>query len=216
MKQVCVIGLGQFGMRLSRELTALGCEVLAIDKNEVLVTEIRDYVHQAVIADVRQHDALAEVISKDMDEVIVTTGESLETSILCTLHLKNIGVKTIRAKASNADHASILKALGIKYIISPEGEMAARMAQQIMHPDLLDYLPLSPDYQVVEVEVPDQFVGKSLAALHLRREYNVLAVAIKGPEPNQIHFLPAAETVIRKGESMVVLGKIKDIEKLKS
>lgn len=216
MKQVCVIGLGQFGMRLSRELTALGCEVLAIDINEALVTEIRDHVHQAVIADARQFDALAEVVSKDMDEAIVTPGESLETSILCTLHLRNIGVKTIRVKAADDDHAAILKALGIKHIITPEGEMAARMAQRIMHPDLLDYLPLSPAYQVVEIEVPEGFVGKSLAALHLRREYNVLAVAIKGPEPSQIRFLPAAESVLHRGESMIVLGRIEDIEKLSS
>jgi len=214
MKQVCGIGLGQFGMRLARELASHGCEVLAIDRNEQLVSTVRDDVHHAVIADVRRYDALAEVISKEIDEVVVTTGESLETSILCTLHLKNLGVKLIRAKASNDDHAAILRSLGVKHIISPEGEMATRMAQRIMHPDLLDYLPLSQDYHVVEVEAPEHFVGKSLAELHLRRKYDVLAIALKGPEPNQIHFLPAAETVIRKGNTMVVIGKNENIEKL--
>ncbi len=214
MKQICVIGLGQFGMRLARELAKLDCEVLAIDRSESLIGQIRDHVHHAVIADVRQYDALAEFIGKKTDEVIITTSESLETSILCTLHLTKLGAQSIRAKAANEDHASILKALGVKHVISPEGEMALRMAQKIMHPDLLDYVPLSSDYNVVEIEAPERFHGKTLADLHLRRKYNVLAIALKRAKGGEVDFLPSAETVVHPGSSMVVIGKFEDIEKL--
>ena len=118
MKQIVVIGLGQFGTHLARELTKQRCEVLAVDNDESRVAQIRDDVHQALIADARNLDALKSVMSNSVDEVVVALGESLEASVLCTLHLNQIGVKKIRAKAVNEDHARILKE---RRITGPEG-----------------------------------------------------------------------------------------------
>jgi len=215
MKQICVIGLGQFGTHLARTLARMKCDVLAIDVDETAVAAIRDDVQQALMIDVRSLDTLKSVVTKDVDEAVVSLGESLEASILCTLHLHKIGVKRIRAKASSKDHAAILKAVGATDVIFPEHETAERMAQQIINPDLLDYLPLSQEYRVVEISVPASFVGQSLAQLHLRKKYGVLAVAIKKPDRTHMEFMPSAETVLARGGTLIAMGKDADLAKLR-
>lgn len=213
MKQVCVLGLGQFGSHLARTLARMDCEVLAIDMDERAVNAVRDHVQRVVIADLRSLEALQSIVTAEIDEAVVSLGESLEASILCTLHLAKIGVKKIRAKASTSDHAAILKAVGATDVIFPERETAERMAHRIVNPDLLDYLPLSAEYRVVEVEVPKSFVGQTLAGLHLRKKYNVMAIAIKAGD-KKTDFMPAAETVLKAGNTLVLIGMQNDIEKL--
>lgn len=215
-KRVCIIGLGQFGRHLACRLARMDCDVLAIDVDEAAIQRIRDDVQQAVITDVRNLDALKSVIAADTDEVIVSLGESMEASILCTLHLKKIGVPHIRAKASSQDHAAILRAVGADDVIFPERETAERMAQRILNPDLLDYLPLSPEYRVVEVVTPEAFAGKTLAELHLRKRYQILIVAVKPPESAHIEFLPSADSILAPGSRLVIIGKDPDIKKLRT
>lgn len=211
--QVCIIGLGQFGRHLARRLASMDCDVLAIDVNEAAVQDIRDAVQQAVITDVRDLEALRSVVTTDIDEVIVSLGESMEASILCTLHLKTIGIKRIRAKATTDDHAAILRAVGATDVIFPERETAERMAQRILHPDLLDYLPLSPEYRVVEINTPTSFAGRSLAELHLRKNWRLMVVAVKTAN-GRIEFLPSGELVLVSNSSLLIIGKGADIDKL--
>jgi trk system potassium uptake protein TrkA len=215
MKQVSVIGLGQFGRYLATSLAGMGCDVLAIDNNEDAVSAIRDQVQQAIITDVRNQKALQSVISKEIDEVIVCFSENMEASILCVLHLHNIGVKYIRAKAANHDHEDILKAIGAHEVIFPEEETAKRIAQRVMNPDLLDYLPLSEEYRVVEINIPKGFVGHSLADLHLRQKYNIHVLAIKTPSQHKTEFLPSPQTDLKDGDTMLVIGKEEGITNLR-
>ncbi|UCD27958.1 MAG: TrkA family potassium uptake protein [Planctomycetota bacterium] len=215
MKQVCVIGLGQFGSHLARKLARMNCEVLAIDKSDKIINDIRDDVQQVVITDVRNLEALKSVLVPDIDEVIVSLGGSMEASILCTLHLQKIGIKRIRAKASTQDHAAILRAVGATDIIFPEQETAERMAQRIVNPDMLDYLPLSEEYSVVEISLPKNFINQSLTQLDLRKKYGILVIAVKTPEAHQIQFMPIAESILKKGNTLVVMGKEADIKKLR-
>lgn len=212
MKQVCIIGLGQFGSHLARTLAKMDCDVLAADMSEKQVAAIRDDVQQAVVLDGRSFEALKSVVTKDTDEAIVSLGEHMEASILATLHLKEIGVKRIRAKASSKDHAAILKAVGAKDVIFPEQETAERMAHRIVNPDLLDYLPLSREYRVVEISVPPKFVGQTLAQLHVRRQYNVLVIAIRPTQGMEPEFMPPADKTLQSGNTLVMIGKEADIE----
>lgn len=215
MKQVCIIGLGGFGAHLARTLARMDCDVLAIDNDEQAVAAIRDDVQQALITDGRSLEALQSVVTEHVDEAIVALGESLEASILCTLHLKQIGVKRIRSKASTRDHATILKAVGATEVIFPEHETAERMAHRIVSPDLLDFLPLSREYQVVEIGVPESFVGQTLGQLHLRKKYGVLAMATRTQEKGAVSFMPSAETELQQGGTLVVMGKEEDIARLR-
>ena len=147
-KRICVVGLGSFGRHLAQTL-ARDCDVLAIDQNQAIIDEAADHVQRAICLDARDFSSLASVVSSDFDEAITCMSESIETSILCVLHLKKIGVKAIHAKASNRDHAEILRAMSVENIIFPERESAERLARHIVNPNLLDFIPVSDEFMVM-------------------------------------------------------------------
>lgn len=212
-KLICVIGLGQFGSELAREL-AHRCEVLALDNNEDRVNAIADSVQRAMIVDARDFAGLSSLVRDDFDEAIVSLGESMEASVLCTLHLKKIGLNTIRAKAVSEDHASILRAVGASETIFPERETARRVAAQIVNPNLLDFVPLGEDFEVMDVGVPDAFIGKSLLNLKLRERFGVFVIAVKELIPPKFVFLPGPDFVIKPSDVLVMIGKEADLVRI--
>jgi trk system potassium uptake protein len=212
-KMICVIGLGQFGSELAREL-AKHCEVLAIDSREDHVEHIADHVQRALIIDARDYASLSSVVTADFNEAIVSLGSSLEASILCTLHLKRIGIKTIRAKAMNEDHAVILKAVGAKDVIFPERETAQRIAALIVNPNLLDFIPLAEDFRVMDVAPPDAFFGHTLQELNVRERFGVFAIAVKELVPENFVFLPGPDFVVKPSDILVMIGKEDDLLRL--
>jgi trk system potassium uptake protein TrkA len=212
-KMICVIGLGQFGSELAREL-ARHCEVLAIDSREDRVEGIVDHVQRAVIIDARDYASLRSVVTADFNEAIVSLGGSLEASILCTLHLKRIGIKTIRAKAMNEDHAEILKAVGAKEVIFPERETAQRIAAMIVNPNLLDFIPLAQDFRVMDVAPPDAFLGHTLQELKVRERFGVFAIAVKELVPENFVFLPGPNFVVKPSDILVMIGREDDLLRL--
>lgn len=212
MKHVCVIGLGQFGTHLARQLVKLGCEVLVIDNDESRIDELRDEVHRALIGDARNYQMLSSVLSESVDDVIVALGsESIEPSILCTLNLKKIGVSRIRSTARNEDHAQILRAVGATEIIFPEQQTAERTARRVAEPRMLDMFPLTGDYRIMEVVAPKRLHNKSLAEADLRREFDLLVLAVKEPGEEEFRFLPTADTIIKPNEVLMVLGRELDL-----
>jgi trk/ktr system potassium uptake protein len=212
-KMICVIGLGQFGSELAREL-AKHCEVLAIDGSEDRVEGIVDHVQRALIIDARDYASLRSVVTADFNEAIVSLGGSLEASILCTLHLKRIGIKTIRAKAMNEDHAEILKAVGAKDVIFPERETAQRIAALIVNPNLLDFIPLAQDFRVMDVAPPDAFFGHNLQELNVRERFGVFAIAVKELVPENFVFLPGPDFVVKPSDILVMIGREDDLLRL--
>ncbi len=209
MKQVTVIGLGQFGSHLAKQLAGppLNCEVLAVDSSERRVAEIRDHVHQAVICDARDINALRSIVSADCDEAIVSLGESMEPSILCTLHLHQIGIKKIRCKAVSEDHALILRSIGAHEIIFPERETAERTARRVAYPALVDYFPFGEDHRIMEIQLPKSLDGKKLAETRLRSEYHLLVLATRRSDTGEFRFIPGADDVVREGDILIVLGE---------
>lgn len=212
MRQVAVIGLGQFGMHLARTLVNMGCEVIAIDMNEDRVNEVRDHVHRAIIGDARDFQMLKRATGGKVDEAVVGLGEgNIEPSILCTLNLKRIGVKTILSTARNDDHAAILRAVGATDIIFPERDSAERLARHVANPNLMDMFSLADDYRIMEVIAPGSIVGKPLNELNLRKTFDLLILAVKEPGKDRFQFLPAPDTVIRAGEVLMILGRELDL-----
>ena len=209
-KHICVIGLGEFGRELARQL-AKDCEVLALDRDERAVEAVIEDVQRALILDVRDFHSLSSIVTSDFDEAIVSMAESLESSIMTTLHLKKIGVKRIWAKATTEDHAAILKSIGAHEITFPERETARRLAAQIINPNLLDFIPLEEDYRVMDVAPPDSFYGHSLAELDLRKKYGVFVLAIKELVPMRFLFLPGPDFVIKPSDILVMIGREKDL-----
>ncbi|MEW6388532.1 MAG: TrkA family potassium uptake protein [Thermodesulfobacteriota bacterium] len=213
-KHFCVIGLGEFGSELARQLAKEG-EVLALDRAEVPIAAIVDEVQRALILDVRDFASISAVVTPDFDEAIVSVGESLEPSILATLHLKRIGVKRIWAKATSQDHATILKSVGANEVIFPERETARRLAAQLINPNLLDFIPLEEDYRVMDVAPPDAFYGHNLRELELRRKYGVFVIAVKELVPMRFVFLPDPEFIIKPSDILVMIGREKDLLRIR-
>jgi trk system potassium uptake protein TrkA len=213
-RQICVVGLGHFGSGLARSL-ARHCEVLALDNDINRVNAITDDVQRALCLDARDLAALASVVSSDFDEAVVSIGESLEASILCTLHLKQIGVPVIRAKADSADHAEILRALGAEHIVFPEQETAERLALQMLNPNLLDFIPLAKDYRVMDIAAPAAFQGRSLVSLQIRSRFGLFIIAIKKQDAAQFVFLPGPEYVIEPLDVLVMIGRERDILRMR-
>lgn len=212
-RRVCIIGLGRFGSSLAR-LLAKRCEVLALDRDIDLVNAVTDDVQRAVCIDARDFAALSAVVSPDFDEAVVGIGDSLEASILCTLHLRKIGVPMIRAKANTRDHAEILGAMGATHIVFPEYDAAERLALQMFNPNLLDFIPLAKDYLVMDVAAPEVFVGRSLISLQLRGRFGLFVIAVKKNEGKTFDFLPGPDQVIAKDDVLVLIGREEDIKAL--
>lgn len=212
-KHICIIGLGQFGRELALQM-ASDCEVLAIDIDEYPISLVGDRVQRAVILDARDFQSLSKVVSKDFDAAVVASSEALEVSILCTLHLKKIGVPVIYAKAANEDHAQILTSVGATHIVFPERESAARTSAQIGNPAFMDFIPLVKDFNLIEIPAPDAFIGKSLLELNIRKTLQVFVLAIK--EEGEYVFLPEADFVIQRKHQLVIIGREKDLQRFQT
>jgi trk system potassium uptake protein TrkA len=214
-KQICVVGLGHFGWELAIALAG-NCEVLAIDRDQTVVDEIADQVQRALVLDVHDEAALASVIPRDIDEVIVSMGENLESSILCTLYLKRLGVPVVRIKALSDDHAVVLRQLGADEVIFPERQTARRLAAKIMNPNLLDFVPLGRDFQVQEVRMPPALAGQTLAQANLRGLYNVFVLSVLRPEPEGMQFMPGPDFRLQLGDLLVIIGREDDLRRMQA
>ncbi len=211
-KHFAVIGLGKFGSYLAKELASSEHSILCIDKNEKLVEEISEYVSESVVADARKREVLKDLNLHEMDTVIVAVG-SLTPSVLITLYLKELGCNSIMAKANDEDHATLLSLVGAHQVIIPEKDSALRIAQKLTIPNVVDFLPMLPEFCLAEVEPPEEFIGKSLAELDLRKKYNVFVIGIKPAGSEIIDFMPSADHEIRSGDSLYILSKRSDLEK---
>ena len=216
MKRFAVIGLGKFGFHAAKALYDDGNEVVAIDSDKNLVHAIDAYATEAIVLDATDKDALKALGLENMDGVIVSTGTSISTSILICLHLQEMGVKKILAKAMDEDHGKILKRVGATEIIHPERDMAIRISRSLSRPNVLDFIPLAEDYDLVQVGPPREFIGKSLKELNLRAKYRVHIIAINELVPENFILVPPASFVIKDSDVLIMLGKSEDIKKIKA
>jgi trk system potassium uptake protein TrkA len=215
MRRVIVIGLGIFGFNIAKVLYENGLEVIAIDKNKEVIQKIRDFSTKAILADGTDKEAIESIGIQEDDVVIISFGEDLAASTLITLHLKEMKVKTIIVKAPNEDHKHVLEKVGATEVIIPEREMADKVAKSLLSPNVLDYIPLSEDYTICEIVPPIGFMGKTIGELHLRSKYHIEVIAVREVLPERIRMVPRADFVIKDSDVLVVIGKGKDVEKIK-
>lgn len=216
MKQFAVIGLGNFGFHAAKALFEDGNEVLAIDVNRVRVQAIDPFSTEAMVLDATDKEALKSLGLENMDAVIVSTGTKISISILICLYLQEIGTKKILAKALDDDHAKILKRVGATEIIHPERDMAVRVSKGLSRPNILDFIPLAEEFDLIQVGPPREFIGKSLMDLNLRAKYNVHVIAIKELVPENFILVPPASFVIKDSDILIILGKTADVRKIKA
>ncbi|TCW40323.1 trk system potassium uptake protein TrkA [Thermohydrogenium kirishiense] len=211
-KQFVVIGLGRFGSSVAKTLYTLGCDVLAIDSSEELVQNISDSVTRAVQADATDEKVLRSLGVRNFDVAIIGTGTDIQTSLLVTLMVKELGVKTVVAKAQNELHAKVLLKIGADRVIFPEKEAGVKLAYSLISSNILDFIELSPEYNIVEIIAIRDWIGKSLNELKLRQRFGLNIIAIK--RENNIKITPSADDIIMEGDNLVVIVSTDDINKL--
>lgn len=212
-KQYAVIGLGVFGSTIAKTLAYLGCEVLAIDKNLDCVERIANDVTKAAQADATDKDELISLGIQDFDVVVVAIGNHLEDSILSVMNVKELGVKLVIAKAKNKTFMQILKKVGADRVIRPEKEMGMKVAKSLVRRHIVDLIELDPEYCVVEMIAPSQWVGKSLKILNVRAIYgfNILGVKYAGEE--KLHLSVDPDYQIQEGDHFLVVAETKKAER---
>lgn len=211
-KQFVIIGLGRFGSSIAKTLHSLGNDVLAIDKDEDIVQEISDEVTHAVQLDATDENALRSLGIRNFDVAVVTIGDNIQSSIMATLLVKELGVKYIIAKAQSDLHSKVLYKIGADRVVLPEKEMGVRVAHNLVSTNILDYIELSPDYSVIEIQASENWSGKTLSDLGLRSKYGINVMAIK--RGNDVNISPLAEDIIESDDVIVAIGSGDDLSRI--
>lgn len=208
-KQFAVIGLGRFGGSICKALSEQGMEVLAMDKDENRVNEFASLATQSVIADTTDENVLKNIGIRNFDHVIVAIGDEIQSSILTTLILKELGVSNITVKAQNDYHEKVLRKIGADHVVHPERDMGKRIAHYIVSNNVLDYLELSDEYSIVEIRVNELLAGHTIIELDVRAKYGLNIVAIK--RGKEIIVSPTAEDPLQLEDILIIIGADSDI-----
>ncbi len=208
-KEFVVIGLGRFGGSIVRELVEQGADVMAIDKFADRVDEFASVATQAIVADTTDESVLKSLGIRNFEHVIVAIGEDIQSSILTTLMLKEIGVNKITVKAQNDYHEKVLRKIGADQVVHPERDMGIRIANNMMTNNVLDYLELSDEHSIMEIKANEILAGSTLIDLDIRAKYGINIVGIKRGE--DILVSPQADEKIQINDVLIVIGADADI-----
>jgi trk system potassium uptake protein TrkA len=209
---VLVIGLGRFGMAAARELMALGHEVLAIDTSEALVNDIAPDVTHAIQLDASDEDALQAIGAGDFQHAIVAISSNTEASIFATMTLKNLGVGNVIAKASSALHGSILERVGADRVVYPEREMGTRVSHTFSIRHVIDYIDVAPEFGIVKVHPPSNFVGKTLRELDLVNRFKLTPIALR--RGSNVTVNPHRDDRIEATDELILIGQDARLDEL--
>lgn len=206
-----VVGLGVFGSTIALELSRLGHDVIGIDLNPDLVSDIADRITQAVIADARDEKVLRDLGVHECDGVVIAIGEDIEANILATLIVKNMPKPKVWAKALNPNHHKILEKLGSDHIVHPEHEMGLRLARSMVYPEVRDYISLGHDQFTVEIRASKRLTGQSMDALHLR-ENDLQCLLIK--HLNEVMLPPPPRYQFEIDDKILLFGTLANLRKI--
>lgn len=220
-----IIGLGNFGSTLAEKLTNMNHEVIGVDIQMEKVEAIKDKINHAVCLNSKDHGALTTLPLKNSDAVIVCIGEDEGASLITTAHLKKMKVTRLISRSVSPIHETILEAMGINEIVRPEEESAVRWARKLTSDSYLDSMELTRDYSIIEMTVPEKFVGKTIGQIGFNKNYNVIVLTtlkqvkernILGASKfaRNITGTATADTILNEGDIMVLYGHKKNIERL--
>ena len=212
-KTYAVLGLGRYGTAVAKELVKNGADVIAVDKNEQIVQDSSVYLPICKCADITDPEVISELGISNADVVIVAMASSLEGSILAITLCKEAGVKTVIAKCANETHRKILKRVGADTVVFPENESGTRLAKNLLTSGFTDILSLSDDLSLVELAARDEWVGKSLKELNLRKKYTVNVVAFR--KNGKITAPVNPEELLDKDTEIIAIVNTAKLSKLK-
>ena len=212
-KTYAVFGLGRYGIAVARELVENGMEVIAIDANQKIVNDAAAYLPVCKCADVTDSEVIERLGIGNIDTVIVCMASSLESSVMAVTLCKEAGVKTVIAKCGNEMHQKILLRVGADQVVFPENESGIRFAKNLLSSGFIDMISLSKDVSMVEIDVKDEWVGKNLIELNLRKKYGFNIVATKKGGKVSVNINP--EQTLDGETTLIVIANISKLGKLK-
>ena len=211
MKSVLLIGLGRFGKHVALKLNELNHQVMAIDKKEELVNAILPFVTNAQIGDSTNEDFLKSLGVNNYDLCIVAIGNDFQSSLETTSLLKDLGAKLVISRAARDIQAKFLLRNGADQVIYPEKQVANWAAVRYSADHILDFIEIDDNYAIFEVTTPENWVGKSIGEIDIRKKYGINIIAVK--QGNKLNLTVTADMVLNKDETMLVLGEAKNIQK---
>ena len=214
MKTFVVIGLGRFGSAVATELSSLGHEVLALDDSEENVEKVADKVTHAVTGDARDPAVLRALGVRNYDCAIVAVGVDIGTSALVTLNLKELGVRRVICKAQSHVHRKVLEKIGADRVVFPEHEMGVKLAQGLSSSNVLNFIELSDDFGIVELEIPKSWQHRSIRDLDIRAKHHVNIIAVRKGSTGMLDVAPGGDYLLEAKDAVVTLGRNEDINRL--
>ena len=211
MKNILLIGLGRFGKHIAKNLDELNHQVMAIDIKEERVNSVLPYVTNAQIGDCTNEGFLKTLGVRNFDVCIVAIGDDFQNSLETTSLLKELGAKLVVSRAAKDVHAKFLLRNGADEVVYPEKQLAKWMAFRYTADNILDYIELGKDFSIFEVAMPKNWIGKNIGEVEVRKLHNINILAIKKNEELNMKISP--ETQFLEGETLLVLGHNKDIQK---
>lgn len=211
MKNILLIGLGHFGKHIAMELDQLGHEIMAVDENEEKVNDVLPYVTNAQIGDSTDSDFLESLGIRNFDVCIVTMSGNFQNSLETTSLLKELGAEFVVSAAKRDVQEKFLLRNGADKVVYPEKQMAKWTAIRYTSDHILDYIEVDDSYAIFEVQVPDNWIGKSIGRIDIRKKYNINILALK--EYGKLNMAITPDTVLSSNITLLVLGDYKSLQK---
>ncbi len=210
MKSVLIIGAGQFGIHIAKQMVELRCEIMAVDSDEECINAILPYATNAQIGDSTNADFMNSLGIPDFDVCIVTISDSFQDSLETTSLLKELGARKVVSRAQDDVQEKFLLRNGADKVVYPEKQTAIRLAIAEASDDILDVFQLDRDINIYEVRVPKAWGNKTLTELDIRKKHNLNVIAVK---TNEQLVLPTPDMILNSEDAVLLLGNMKDIQK---
>ncbi len=211
MKSVLIIGLGRFGKHIAEKLNELHHQVMAVDRDEQRVNDVLPLVTDAQIGDAASKSFLRTLGVDNFDVCFVTIGDDFQSSLVVTSYLKELGAKKVVSRASREVQRQFLLRNGADDVVYPEKQLAVWSAIRHTSDHVLDYIALDDEYAIYDLSVPAEWHGKTVGGLDIRKKYNLNLLAVR--ENGNPSMAVTSETQLRQDQTILVMGKWKDIQK---
>jgi trk system potassium uptake protein TrkA len=211
MKSILLIGLGRFGKNIAMNLSQLGCQVLAVDHVEERVNEVLPYVTSAQIGDSTKEEFLRSLGVENFDACIVAVGNDFQSSLETASLLKELGAKLVVARAARDVQEKFLLRNGADEVVYPEKQLAKWTAIRCSADHILDYMELDEEHAMFEVTVPEEWAGHTIGQIDIRRRFHINIMGVK--KGGRLELTLSPDTLLGAGETMLVLGKNRDLQK---
>ena len=211
MKSILLIGLGRFGRHIAMKLNDLDHQVMAVDTNEERVNAVLPFATNALIGDGTNEEFLSSLGIRNFDTCIVAIGDNFQNSLETASLLKELGAKKVIARASTGVQEKFLLRNGADEVVYPEKQLASWTAIRFTSEHILDYIDLDGDYSMFELAIPENWTGKTILQLDIRKKYGINVLGIR--ENGKLNMNITPETILGKGTSLLVLGHQKAVQK---